>query len=348
MKAAVLTEYGRFEWQQVPDPDIGDSQVLVRVAYAGVCGSDQHVWRGEFHPRTSLPLISGHEFAGTVVAVGKNVTKVAVGDRVAVDPIYWCGQCPACRRQHWPACRSLKLLGIDSDGGFAELVAADPSMCYPLPAGVSDRHGAMVELLSIGFHANNRAGVQSGDSVAIYGGGRVGQSILQAARTITAATIVVVDVLDGRLERVRQAYPDVVTVNARTADPVAAVMEATGGDGSDVVFEAVGHAEPVANQPPPMRQAVQSVRPAGTVCVLGLADDPVGLLMKELIWKEATLTTSRVSHGEFADAIAALAAGRLNPDAMISAEMPAAEAQQAFELLEAEPEQHLKILLVPQ
>jgi len=345
MKASVLTEYRHLEWQDVPCPEITESQVLVKVNFAGICGSDMHIYNGDFHPRTPLPLIMGHEFAGEIVEIGKQVTDYEVGDRVAVDPVMWCGQCPACRLGHMPACTSLKLLGIDSHGGFAQYVAADSFMLYPLPDNVSDAHAALIEVLSIGFHACARAGVGAGDSLAIFGAGRIGQCILQAASTITDNTIYMVDILDERLNTVCEAYDQVVPINSMKHDPVHAIWDSTKGQGVDVALEAVGHAHPIEGQSHPVAQCVDVLRGAGTVCVLGLADDPVSLVMKKLIWKEAHLVTSRVSHGEFALTIDHLNRGLLKPDVLISATLKASQAQHAFDLVEQCPEKYLKVLL---
>jgi len=346
MKALVLTRYRRLEWLDVDLPRIEPSEVLIKVSYAGICGSDQHVFNGEFHPRTSLPLIMGHEFAGTIADVGSEVRGFGRGERVTVDPIYWCGRCPACELRHYPACSSLKLLGIDSNGGFAQYVAARSFMLHKIADSIPDRHAALIEVLSIGFHACARAGLQAGDTVAVFGAGRIGQCILQAARTITNQPIFMVDILPARLALVNEHYDDaVVAIDASLQDPVAAIKARTGGRGVDVAYEAVGHAHPVAGQGPPVAQCVQAIRGAGTVCVLGLSDNPVPLVMKDLIWKEATLQTSRVTHGEFARTIDHLSQGTLDPDALITTEVPLEQAQDAFERLETHPADYLKILL---
>ncbi|TFG95870.1 MAG: hypothetical protein E4H13_12855, partial [Calditrichales bacterium] len=153
MKAAVLTEYNRFEIKDIPMPEPGENQVLVKVDFASICGTDLHIFKGEFHPRTRLPFVPGHEFAGTVQQVGKAVTQIRTGERVAVDPILWCGECAACKIGHYPACTALKLLGVDMNGGFAEYVVADAGMLYPVGNGVSPHDAALVEVYSIGFHA---------------------------------------------------------------------------------------------------------------------------------------------------------------------------------------------------
>lgn len=344
MYAAVLSEFGRFEWKQVPTPEPTAGQVGVRVRYASICGSDIHVFKGEFGKRTPVPFIPGHEFAGVVEQVGEGVDSLVAGDAVAVDPIIWCGHCAACQRGHFPACTSLKLVGIDLDGGFAESICVDASMAYKLPASIRPEHAALVEILSIGFHACSRANVTEGNTLAIYGAGRVGQSILQAARTKTAAPIFVVDVLANRLKIVDEHFDNVRTINALEENAAEVIQREIAG-GVDIAFEAVGHAGHLDKTVQPVLGCVESIRGGGTVCVLGLSDEPVPVVFKKLIWKEAQLTTSRVSHGEFAEVIEALAAGQLKPDAMITEIIPTSQTQQAFEKIIACPQDTLKILL---
>ncbi len=346
MKAAVLTEYRKFEWKEdVPVPKMEDNEVLVRVEYAGICGSDMHIFNGDFEPRTTVPMIPGHEFAGIVHDAGKNVQKFSKGERVVVDPIIWCGECAACQIGHYPACTSLKLLGVDMNGGFGEYINVKEHMLFKVSESVSARDAALVEIYSIGFHACNRANVQDGDTVAIWGTGRVGQSILQAVKTKTKNTVFCVDIVTSRLENAKKAYPDIVTINLMEENPFQIIKDKTDGRGTDIAFEAVGHAMDVPNCPNPIRGCVQSIRGAGTVCVLGLGDDPSPVLFKELIWKEAKIVASRVSHGEFEEAVRHLEKGDLNPDSLISKEMDGKEAQAAFEMVEASPEKYLKVLL---
>ena len=345
MKAAVLEKYGKLRWSDVADPRIKPGEVLVRIKNASICGSDQHVFRGEFHPRTSTPLIPGHEFAGVVEETGRDAKRFSRGDLVAIDPIIWCGNCEACKRGHYPACSSLKLLGIDLDGGFAEYIAVPEHMLFPVDGRVDAKYAALVEVLSIGFHATRRAGVKENDSIVIWGGGKVGQSILQAAKLFTRNRIFLVDILDKRLQRAKTAYPDIETINSAKTDPVEYLKSATQGKGVDIAFEAVGHPEKVENEIHPIRSCIRAIRGGGIVCVLGLSDEPVPMVMKELIWKEANIITSRVSHGEFSECIEHLEKGNLKPESLISMEIEASRAQEAFELLESEPENHLKIIL---
>ncbi len=345
MKAAVLKEYGKIVPSEVKDPVAGRGEVLVKVEYASICGSDQHIYKGEFHPRTRVPLIPGHEFAGYVASVGEGITDWKEDDKVTVDPIIPCGKCAACARKHYPACTSLKLTGIDMDGGFAQYLAVPEKMLYHIPENVKPEYAALVELLSIGFHASSRAGLQKDESVVIWGAGKVGQAILHAAKTLTSGRIIMADILQPRLEMAKTAFPDIEIVNLNEPEPYRRILDLTEGKGADLAFEAVGHFHEVAGLYNPVRSCVQVIRGGGRVCVLGLGDEPVDLLMKELIWKEARIIASRVSHGEFSEAIRALESGDLNPHAMITSVMEMDEADKAFQLLDKEPEKHLKILL---
>ena len=345
MKAAVLTRYGQIEWKGVAKPDCKNGEVLIRVSYASICGSDQHIFTGEFHPRTQTPMIMGHEFAGVVAEVGSGVEGFAPGDKVAADPIIWCGNCPACRMGRYPACTNLKLIGVDLDGGFTQYISLPASMLYKVPASIPDRHAALIEVLSIGFHAKNRAGVREGDVLAIWGSGKVGLSILEAVRTVTQATVFMVDILEKRLSVGPAHYDNVVPIHALDEDPVQRILHETGGRGVDIAFEAVGHAEESSRTVNPVRGCVQSIRGSGTVCVLGLGNEPAPVLFKELIWKEARIVASRVSHGEFAETIEQLKLGTLKPEALITGTLPGSEAQKGFEMLERDKPSHLKILL---
>ena len=345
MNAAVLTEYKKVEWKTVDIPRISGNEVLIKVRYACICGSDQHVFLGEFHPRTVLPLIQGHEFAGVIVETGPDVKNFKPGDRVAVDPIIWCGHCPACMRKHYPACSTLKLVGIDLDGGFSEFMKVPEMMLYRVTEKISDKHAALIEVLSIGFHACNRAKVCTGDTIAIWGAGKVGQSILQAVRTKTLNTVIMVDILDERLAIAKNAYSDIHVVNAAEIDAVEKIKEITGGEGVDIAFEAVGHAKEIPGVVNPVRGSIQAIRGAGTVCVLGLSSEPSPIVMKELIWKEGVIMTSRVSHGEFAETIENMNRGTLKPDAIVTDILHPSQTQEAFGMLEEEPQKHLKIML---
>ena len=345
MKAAVLTEYNKIEWKEVKKPPCGKGEILIQVRYGCICGSDQHIFTGEFHPRTQTPLVMGHEFGGIVHEVGEGVTGWEVGEKVAPDPIIWCGECAACKKGHYPACANLRVIGIDSDGGFTQFISLPPSMLYKVPENIPDEYIALVEVLGIGCHAKNRAGVQNGDTIVIWGSGKVGLCILEAVRTVTENTVFMVDILDARLAIGPKFYKNVITINAEKENPVERIKAETGNRGVDVAFEAVGHAHEIEGVVNPVRGCIQSVSGGGKVCVLGLGNEPSPIIFKELIWKEATIVSSRVSHGEFSEVIDHLSNGRLKPDALISQVLPGSLTQKGFEILDQNPAENIKILL---
>jgi threonine dehydrogenase-like Zn-dependent dehydrogenase len=345
MKAAIIREYGKIEIEEIEIPKLLENNVLIKVKYASICGSDQHILKGEFHPRTKLPLIPGHEFVGVVEAVGNLVKNFLPGEKVTVDPILWCGKCAACLVGHYPACIGLKLIGIDMDGGFSEFISVPSHTVFKIPDHIPDEFAALIEILSIGFHASARAGLKAEDDILIMGAGKVGQAILHAASTITKGKIIIADILNDRLAIASSAFPNILTVNTTLVDPIAYVKDITNGRGVDVAFEAVGHDVKIEGRMNPVRTCINAIKGGGTVCVLGLGDLPSEILMKELIWKEAKIVSSRVSHGEFSKAIHALDKKTIHPESMITGILKLANAQEAFDLLESEPGKQLKILI---
>ena len=345
MRAAVLVADERVEIRDEPVPVPGPGEVLVAPAYASICGTDQHVFAGEFAGRVHHPLIQGHEFCGTVVALGEGVEEPEVGQRVAVDPDVPCRRCPACLLGRMSGCQRLRLLGVDLPGGFAERVVAPATNCFPVPAGLSMREAALAEIYSIGCHATRRAQVDPGDVVVILGAGKLGLAVLENVRQTAARLVVITDLLPGRLETARALGADVV-IDVSRDDPVERVMKLTAGAGADRVIEAVGHARLTGPNPTePMSQAVQMVRPAGRVVVLGQGPVPAPILFKPFVWKEAEIIASRVNQGEFPRALAMLADGRFHPDRLITHQVPLERTAEAYGILADPAQGAIKILL---
>ncbi len=344
MKAAVLTGKQKIQVRDVPEPAPGKGQVLVAPKYAGICGTDVHIFAGEFEQRVKYPTILGHEFAGIVEAVGEGARAICVGDKVTVDPIIPCMRCVACREGNMSGCRSLKLLGVDMDGGFAQYVVADEERVFKLPERLSVRDGAMVEILSIGVHATRRGEVDPDDFVVVLGAGRLGLSIISVLKNSSAGTIVATDVRDSRLDVARKVGAD-YCINSAKKDAVKEVLALTGGVGADRVFEAVGHAARSASGWQPVGEAAEMIRPAGRVVVLGQGPEPEPVFWRPFVWKEATMTTSRVTRGEFPRTISMLEKGALNPAPLITHEVPLEYASEAFRIVNDEKEEAIKVLL---
>jgi len=315
----------------------------VRVEYASICGTDHHVYLGEFEGRVKYPAVLGHEFCGVVDEVGPGVKGFSPGDRVTADPDLPCGQCPACLDGRRSACRSLRLIGIDLPGAFAEKVVVPARKAHRLPDDIEMRHAALLEIYSVAVHVVKRTRIEPGDVVVLLGAGKLGTAVLQVARHTGAKALVVVDVSPARLARARRLGATRV-INAREADPGAELDELTGGAGADRVIEAVGGADALPGREHPLAQAVMMVRSAGRVVVLGQSTQEPGVPWRTLVWKEAEIVASRVSQNDLPRAVAMLSRGMLSPDEVITHELPASEAARAFEIVERRDEA-LKVLL---
>jgi len=346
MKAALTVRERTIEYREVPDPvPAGPGDILLEIGYTGICGSDIHVYRGEFAGRVSFPTIQGHEFSGRVVETGPGIKELQTGDRVCVDPIIHCGRCPACLSGSYNACRSLKLLGIDLNGALARYVIAAESQCFIVPEQVSDRHAALVELYSIGMHATAVSAIEPGDTVVVLGAGRVGLAVLENLLLTSAEKVAVTD-LDPVKLQIAEKLGAAAAFNCAEVDVVEAVAEWSGGRGADCVVECIGEARlDVAGGLAPVAQAARMIRSAGRITILGQGPHSYKIHWKTLVWKEATIRASRVSRGEFPRVVAAMAAGRYHPDLLISGEYPLERTGEAFALLDREPPATVKLLV---
>ena len=334
MKAAVFHGVGDLRIETVPDPRPGPDDVLVQVALCGICGTDRHILHGEF--TTSPPVIPGHEFSGTVVAVGERVDDLAPGDLVAVDPNIVCGICRPCRRGLVHMCRNLSAIGVNYDGGFAELASIPRKQAYRLPAGLSMAAGAMVEPLSCCVHGIDLAAVRGGDTVAVIGGGAIGQMLAQLARMAGAAKLVMSDPVASRREMALALGVD-VAIDPTEVDPLApgGVLEG----GADVVIEAVGSGVTTA-------QAVRWATPGGMVLWFGVTPPGVKVPVEpnEVFEKELTIRGARINPFTHSRALALMGSGQVKVEGLITRtialdDLPA--------VLEESPGDDLKIVVAP-
>jgi 2-desacetyl-2-hydroxyethyl bacteriochlorophyllide A dehydrogenase len=345
MKAGILYNDREIRMGTSPDPVIRPDEVLVEIGYAGICGTDLHIYRGEFHERVKFPAITGHEFGGIIQDVGKEVNGLRVGDRVAVDPIISCHGCPACLTGHLNACRTLKLLGVDLDGGFGQYVAVPASRIFSLPDNVPMTFAPMVEMYGLGHHVLQRGHVQPGETVAILGSGKLGLSVLDVlCHSAGAARTIVTDLQPFRLETARKLGAD-CAVNIEHEDPVERVMEITNGVGADCVIECVGHYRVVEGQEAPLAQAVKMIRTAGRIVTAGLGEQLSAVHFKTLVIKEGQMIASRVTLGEFPRALRLMSKGLLHPDLLVTDRMPLKDITAAFAKVDREDPSTIKVVM---
>lgn len=233
MKAVVVHEPHKVSVENVPNPEPGPKDVLIRVANCGICGTDIHIIDGEFPP-TQYPIIIGHEFGGTVEAVGADVIGFKPGDRVGVDPTLNCGECYFCQRGQGNLCERWNAVGVGHyPGGFAEFVAVPERCVYPIPESLSFEGAALIEPVSCVVHGFHMLQSRVGDSYLIYGAGPMGLQNAQLARYNGARVVAIVDINPGRLEIARSFGFDVLGTSLEEVLPVAPrgfdnVIEATG------------------------------------------------------------------------------------------------------------------------
>jgi 2-desacetyl-2-hydroxyethyl bacteriochlorophyllide A dehydrogenase len=345
MKAGILYDDRDIRPGDAPDPQVGPHEVLVETSHTGICGTDLHIYRGEFRARVTYPAIIGHEFGGTIQEVGREVKGLRAGDRVVVDPIVPCGACPACLSGHMNVCRSLKLLGVELDGGFGQYVAAPARRVYRLPDSIPLADASMVEMYSLGHHILQRGQVQPGESVAVLGAGRLGLSVLDVlCHSASPALTLVADLQPFRLEIARKLGAD-YALDVTHGDPVERVLDLTQGAGVDCVIEAVGHYHLVEGQEAPIAQAVKMLRPGGRIVTTGLGEQLSAVHFKTLVLKEARIIGSRVTLGEFPRAIRLLARGLLHPELLITHHMALRDIAAAFDRVDREDPAMLKVVL---
>jgi threonine dehydrogenase-like Zn-dependent dehydrogenase len=283
MQALLYPAYGELAVREVPEPRPAPGEVLVRVGACGICGSEL----GSFAARSTRrvpPLVMGHEFAGTVAALGEGVSGVGVGERVVVNSLVHCGACDLCRRGSTHLCRNRQVFGMNRPGAFAELVAVPAGVVYPMPERMTAVEGALVEPLANGIHVVSLAAGNPRETVVVIGAGPIGLMCLQAALLKGAQRVAVSEPNPARREVA-------LSLGAATAwDPqdgglAAEVAAFTGGCGADLVVDAVGSAAT-------KRDSVTAARPGGDIVWIGLHGDEVTLSSFDLILAERRLLGS--------------------------------------------------------
>jgi D-arabinose 1-dehydrogenase-like Zn-dependent alcohol dehydrogenase len=282
MRAVRLVQVGKpLEDAEIPVPEIGPNEVLIRVVAAGICHSDAH-YRAGISKIDNLPVTLGHEVAGVVESAGEKVANVAPGDRVCVHYLVHCGHCELCTRGLEQFCRSGQMIGKHRDGGYAEFIAVPVKNAFALPDEISFEIGAIMMCSSAtALHALHKARLKPEESVAIFGFGGLGFSALQLARAFDCGDVYVVEINPSKLASA--AKLGAVAINAKAGDPVEQIKEATAGKGVDVSLELIGSAKT-------MRQCVLCLAPLGRAALVGLTAESMSILpYTELINKEVEI-----------------------------------------------------------
>lgn len=343
MRAMLLSAYQRLEMVEVPTPNVGAQDVLVRVQACGICGSDIHGWDGSTGRRRP-PLIMGHEAAGQIAAVGKDVRNFSPGDRVTFDSTVSCGTCENCRRGRINLCLDRQVLGVSCDefrrdGAFAEYVVVPQNIVYHLPESLPYEHAALIESVSIAVHGVSRARVPLGGCGVVVGAGMIGLLVIQALRHAGCSQLIAIDQDADRLELARQLGATDVC-HSTEVDPVSQVHALTGGRGGDVVMEVVGIQ-------PTIDVAVLTARRGGQVVLVGNVKPRVEIPLQMVVNRELTLLGSCASNGEYPECIRLMESKAIDVSPLITATSPLREGPLWFERLYRGEPGAMKVVLKP-
>jgi L-iditol 2-dehydrogenase len=343
MKALLLTDYRRLEVVELPRPEIGPNDVLVRVGACGICGSDVHGYDGSTGRRIP-PLVMGHEAAGVVEAVGRDVRDYQTGDRVTFDSTVYCGECQYCREGRVNLCDNRQVLGVSCGdyrrhGAFAEFVAVPSRILYRLPDELPLEHAAVIEAVSVAVHAVKRSPPAADDDVVVVGSGMIGLLIIQVLRRHGFRRLVAVDVDDDRLALAQQLGAT-ETINAKNADAARAILTKTEGRGVAAAWEAVGTAATV-------RTAIHCVRKGGAVTLVGNVSPEVEIPLQTVVTRELTLYGSCASSGEYPECIDLMASGAVHVAPLITARVTLEETPEWFERLYRREPGLMKVVVTP-
>lgn len=308
MKVAVMNGIGEMGYTQRPIPEVKEDEVLVKLEYVGICGSDMHYYEmgriGDYI--VEPPFVLGHEPGGVVTEVGKNVSHLKVGDRVALEPGKTCGKCKFCKEGKYNLCPDVVFFATPPvDGVFQEYIAHPADLCFQLPENVSTLEGALIEPLAVGFHAAKQGGAEAGQTAVVFGSGCIGLVSMMALKACGVSNVYVVDIMEKRLEKAMELGASGV-INGKTEDVLARAKELTNGEGFDLAIETAG-TEITTNQ------AIQVVRKGSNVVLVGYGKTGmVNMMMSLAMDKELTFKTVFRYRHIYPMAIEAVAQGKVN------------------------------------
>lgn len=332
MKALRYLGPNVLEVQDVSRPEPGAGEVLLRVGACGICGSDVHGYLGLTGRRTP-PMTMGHEFSGTVAAVGEGVTRLQPGDRVAPYPVEFCGTCGFCSAGKTNLCADKRQYGVLTvDGAFAEYLCVREDLCFPIADGVSFAQASMMEPLAVAYHAVKTAGDLKGKRVLIVGAGTIGLLALLCCRIAEPKEILVSDLSAERRELALKLGADAAVDPVTEAEKLADV---------DVAFEAVGAGASV-------RSAMAALRIGGTAVWIGNNKPMIELNMQQVVTRELKIRGSFLYDMEdFGTVVDLINQGTLDVSGLISREIPLEDAPAAFRQLAEDPGGLIKVVVNP-
>ena len=337
MLQEVMTAPGQIEFRNVPVPEPGRGEVLVKIVNIGICGSDIHVYHGT-HPFTSYPVTQGHEVSGMIEKTGEGVTDFQQGDKVTIQPQVVCGTCYPCRHGKYNLCEKLKVMGFQTTGTASRYFCVDQSKVTRLPADMSYEEGAMIEPLAVAVHAIRQAGDVKGKNICVLGAGPIGILVAQTAKGKGAAKVMITDISDIRLQKAAEVGID-VCFNTKTRDFSEAFLECFGSDKADVIYECAG-------TDLTMDQAIQNARKGSMIILVAVFGKKAVVDLAVLNDHELDLNTTMMYRNEdYIEAIRLVQEGKVQLKPLISKKFPFEEFLQAYRYIDENREKTMKVII---
>jgi len=336
MKAIQVVKAGEMRLVELDVPKIvNDTDVLLKVKAAGICGSDVHIAHGT-NPYATYPRIPGHEIAGEVAEVGSAVKSLKKGDKVVLEPITYCGKCYACRNGRHNVCESIKVNGVHVDGGYQEYMVVDQKQLHKFPEEISFVQAATAEPYTIGEQANSRGGTSAGDIVLIHGAGPIGLIICDVAKS-RGAICIVSEINEQRLNMAKDFGADYL-INPSKENLREKVLEYTNGMGPNRIFEATGVSSLLT-------EAVEMVSVAGSVVPMSFDTKPIPINFQQVQKKEVTIAGTRLQYNKFPAVVASLKDRIDRIDRFITHVFPAEKYDEAFKTFTDKSSGACKVIL---
>ncbi len=346
MKALVIYKPNDLRVEEVDIPKIRDDEVLVKVEAVGICGSDIEIKNGTYPDYIAYPIIPGHETAGTIIEIGKNVLGFKIGDRVAIEPHAGCGQCRNCKIGYYSYCVNYgkpghRALGFTVNGGFAEYVAAPARNLHKLPGNLSFEEGAMAVSAGTSMFGLMEIGIEAGEFVVVVGPGPIGLTALALAKALGAGTTVMVGTRWSRLNIAKELGADVLVNIREGQDPIRVVLELTEGLGADLVINTTPSPESVD-------QSVKMLRRGGRLLMLGITWEPTPLVLGEIVIKGITIKGTRGEARNALERVISLASsGKVDLKRIITHTFPLNDVIHAFRVFEERIGDPIKVIVKP-
>lgn len=335
VKSVVIKEPNTLliEERSVAEP--AENQVQIKVRLAGICGSDNHIYRGH-NPFAKYPRVIGHEFFGVIEQVGSGVDSQRIGERVSIDPVLSCGHCYPCSIGKPNVCETLEVLGVHTDGGFTEYVNVPAANAYTIPDSISDECAVTVEPYSIAANVTSHVHPTQDDVALVYGAGTIGLTCAQVLKGVyQVKTLIMVDRVAERLERAKSCGADIVIDNSQT--PLPEQLKALNLRPT-LVLDAACH-------PAILQEAILIASPAARVSIMGFSSEPSAVTQQSITSKEIALFSSRLNAKKFPEVISWIESKKIDPTKILTHQFPFTDAQEAILTFEQDQKTCCKILL---